>query len=443
VHTCRKWRRIVFASQRALHLQLFFTHGTPVQKSLDCWPTLPIVVQYGGSIELGLPTPEDEDNIMAALRQSNRVISISLTITTSLQERLATIESPFSELEDLVLLSRDSVRILRLSGAFWSGPWGTRLRSLYLTRISLVELPLLLYFSRNLVDLQLHEILYPSNFSTESLSDSFSGMTQLRSLSLHFLPPTRHFPVLIPSRKPVALPSLTRFDFRGITNFLKDLVARIDAPRLEDIRIEVTFVNDFIPDLSDLSVLIEFIDRIKMHKSPRRADIVSSEHDLTISLIQPRVPTCLILKLSCKPLSIQLSSMARICIQISTSLFNVEELHISATRPLRQEDGPCSDRWLDIINLFVGVKCLQVSGNLSSNIVRALQLRDGQHKSVLPALHKLYVLQPGARHASLREAVVSFMTLHRLSGHPIAVEYEQVLHISGLVPGSGAGTVYN
>ncbi|KAH9009191.1 hypothetical protein EDB84DRAFT_1406943, partial [Lactarius hengduanensis] len=34
VHICRKWRRIVFASQRALHLWLFSTYGTPVLKTL-------------------------------------------------------------------------------------------------------------------------------------------------------------------------------------------------------------------------------------------------------------------------------------------------------------------------------------------------------------------------------------------------------------------------
>ena len=84
MHICRKWRRIVFASQRALQLRLLFTHGTPVLKTLDCWPTLSIVVQYGGSPALDPPAPEDEDDIMAALKQSDRVRSISLTVTSSL-----------------------------------------------------------------------------------------------------------------------------------------------------------------------------------------------------------------------------------------------------------------------------------------------------------------------------------------------------------------------
>jgi len=132
VHVCRKWRQIVFASQRALHLQIFCTHGTPVLKTLDCWPALPVVVQYGGSLALDPPAPKDKDNIMAALKQSGRVSSISLTVTSSLLEKLSAIERPFSELEDLVLLSRDSVQ-LTLPSTF---RWGPRLRSLYLTRIT-------------------------------------------------------------------------------------------------------------------------------------------------------------------------------------------------------------------------------------------------------------------------------------------------------------------
>ena len=66
-------------------------------------------MQYGGSPELGPPDPEDEDNIMAALERPDRVISLSLTITSSLLEKLPVIERPVSELEDLVLLSGDSV----------------------------------------------------------------------------------------------------------------------------------------------------------------------------------------------------------------------------------------------------------------------------------------------------------------------------------------------
>ena len=426
VHTCRKWRHIVFASQRALRLRLFCTHGTPVQRSLDCWPALPIVVQYGGSLELDPPAPEDEENIMAALKQSNRVISINLIVTTPLQERLSTIESPFSELEDLVLLSHNSVRRLTHPSGFRSGRWGTRLRSLHLTRIDFLELPQLLYSSRDLVDLQLHEVLYPLNFSTEVLMNAFSGMTQLRSFSLHILPPshTNYFSTIFAPRKRVALPSLTRFDFQGTTDFLKGLVAGIDALHLGVI--EVTCVNESNSD-SDLSILFRFIDRIKMCKSLHRADILSSEYDITLSLTQPRGHTCLLLRLLCgKPLTVQLFSMAQICIQFSALLFNVEDLRIN----VKQLGGPYNESWLEAVNLFIGAKWLKISGNLSSDVVNSLHPQHSTSRwreSLLPALH---VLQPEPCHTSLREAIVSLMTpwRRRRFGHLIAVGDEQVLH---------------
>jgi hypothetical protein len=121
VHICRKWRRIVLASQQSLHLRLFCTPGTPVLDALYFWPALPIVVQYGGSPASYPPAPEDEENIVAALKQSDRVNSISLTVTKPLLEKLSAIERPFSELEDLVLLCGDDVP-LTLSSAFSVGP---------------------------------------------------------------------------------------------------------------------------------------------------------------------------------------------------------------------------------------------------------------------------------------------------------------------------------
>ncbi|KAH9175944.1 hypothetical protein EDB89DRAFT_2227114 [Lactarius sanguifluus] len=180
VRICRKWRQIVFASQQALRLRLFCTPGTPVLKTLDLWPALPIVVQYGGSLAHGPPAPEDEDNIMAALKQSARVSSIHLAVTRSLREAFNAIEAPFSELEDLVLLSQDGVR-LTLPNTF---RWGPHLHSLHLTRITFPGLSQLLCSSKNLVELQLHGVFKALQLSPDALADALSGMTQLRTLSL-------------------------------------------------------------------------------------------------------------------------------------------------------------------------------------------------------------------------------------------------------------------
>src|ERR1700761_8203048 len=63
---CQRWRHIVFTSPLSLNLRLYCTYGTPIIKSLDCWPAaLPIVIQYGGFPNLDPPSPEDEENIIA------------------------------------------------------------------------------------------------------------------------------------------------------------------------------------------------------------------------------------------------------------------------------------------------------------------------------------------------------------------------------------------
>ncbi|KAH9066124.1 hypothetical protein EDB83DRAFT_2598454 [Lactarius deliciosus] len=315
-------------------------------------------MEYGGSLALDPPAPEDEDDIIAALKQSDRVISISLTVTSSLLEKLSAIESPFSELEDLVLLSRDSV-LLTLPSTF---RWGPRLRCLSSTRIAFPALLRLLYSSTNLVDLQLHEVLYPSDLTPKVLTDALSGMTQLQSLSLHFLSVIYPYPPL-PAGERAVLPALTRFNFRGATGYLEGFVAIIDAPRLEDIGI--TFLDD--PIFGDLT-LNKFIDRIEMHRSHRRAHILSSQGAVSISLIQLEVPTCLQLRLISEKLSVQLSFVAQVCIHFSTFLFNVEDVCITATRRPGWRGSLRNGQWPELIDSFTGIKQLHVAGTLSRHI---------------------------------------------------------------------------
>ena len=429
VKICRKWRHIVFASQQALHLRLFCTPGTPVLKTLDYWPTLPIVVNFGGSPALDPPAPEDEDDITAALKQSGRVSSISLTVTSTLLEKLSAIEGPFSKLEDFVLLSRDSVQ-LTLPNTF---RWGPRLRSLHLTRIAFPVLPLLLYSSRNLVDLQLHEVLNIWHVSPSMLVITLSGMAQLQSLSLHFLSTTDHITFPIPSGERSILPALTRLNLRGTNAYLESLVAGIDAPGIRDIGI--TFFDMYVLDISKLR---EFIDRIEIQKSHLRADILSSKRVISISLTRPGASTRLKLQVLCQTLRSWSLFINLICRHFSAFLFRVEDLRISTARPSGVQDDSNCEQWLGLIRRFGGAKWFHVAGDHSTNVVRALQLSVERREIVLPALHKLCIREPEPRDALLREAVVPFMHSWRISGRFIAVEYER-LRISEL---RGAGTTH-
>ena len=303
--------------------------------------------------------------------------------------------------------------------------WSRRHRHLHLTRIAFPVLPQLHCHSKNLVDLQLHE----SYFSIELLTDALSGLARLRSLSLHFPSTTNH--VFISSQPnqhvvlPSKLPALTRFDFRGIAEYLECLVHRLDTPCLADIEITLFDILSF-----DLSRLGEFINRTGMHKYHQQARILSSYREISISLMQQHeVSTCLKFRLFSALLSEQLSAMSQIFRHLSPFLINVEDLRIRAARPLSPVDSLCNGQWSGLIASFAGVKWLHFDGNGLAYIERALQKSGSRrrHKTVLvPALCKLYLPQPGFRHAPLSEAVVSFVTLRWRSGHPIGVEYERL-----------------
>jgi hypothetical protein len=424
VHVCRKWRQIVFTSQRVLHLRLFCTHGTPVLKTPDCCPDLPIIVHYGGAPALDPSTPKDEDNIMAAIlmKYPDRVGSISFTVTTSLPEKSSATGRLFSKLEDLVLLSQGSVR-LPLPNTF---RWGSRLRALHLTGAAIPALPELLSLSTNLVDLQIHEIPVVGYFSPGAFANALSWMTQLRTLSLQFLLFTPHRNTLgsPPSGGRVVLPALASLEYRGISMYLDSLVARIDAPRLEDI--DITFFSHSRMDAWQLG---RFINRIEMQKSHSRAEILSSERAIAISFTQPETPTRLKLQVSRYRLARQSSYMAKVCNSLSGFLLGVEHLRISSTQPSSWQSHSDCEEWLNLISPFRGTKWVHVAGDHcdhSTNIVHALNLHFWQRSAVLPALHKLCVREPETCCELLQESVVSFIHSRRLLGHMVGAGYERV-----------------
>ena len=419
-HICRRWRQIVLRSPLGLDLRLYCTYGTPVLKTLKCWPSFPLVVNYGGSPMLNSPTPEDDENIMAALNQPDRVGSISLTVTGSLLQKLSTVSEPFSELEGLVLLSQDN---LTLPSTF---RWGLRLRTLHITRIAIPGLPALLSPSTGLVDLQLHDIPIIGYFSPEEFANTLSGMTQLVTLSLHFLafPPRRNY-VSLPPEQRIVLPALTYLKYRGASKYLDSFVAIIDAPRL--VNVDITCFSQPTMDASQLG---RFIERTEMQRSLSQAEIQIAAHAISISFTDPScaatsTPPSLQIQISCKQLDWQLSSMAQILDQCSQVLWYVENVGINRDEPLSgQDDRDVNDgRWPELIRGFSGAKDLRVAGVGLTDVLGALGLADGEDAadiSALFALRNLCFVKPMAMHGPSWDAVPSFITRWP-SGAQIAV----------------------
>ena len=421
VSVCQKWRQIIFTSPRGLNIRLHCTYKTPVLKALCLWPPgLPITIQYGGAPNLDPPAPEDDNNIIAALKQSGRVSSISLTVTSSLREKLSAISEPFTQLEDFVLFSQDTPQ-LNFPSSFHLGPC---LRTVHMSRIAIPSIPRLLSPSQFLVDIQLHEIPITGYFSPDAFVNALSGTTQIRSLSLHFLslPPRRNYLRLPPPPgERIVLPALICLKYRGTSKYLDSFVARIDAPHLGEINI-IFFYQPTI----DASQLGQFIERTEIHALRFVAKVETSADSISISFARSTASTDsppLRLQISCKRLDWQLSCMAQICDQFSLFLFRLHNLVIDTTELSSGQGDVGGDEWVGLIRAFSGAKTFWVNG-MHPDILG----RPGGHttnRAVAPKLLNVRVDRPMATDGPLR--LQSFIVSQAVSepksepGHPLQV----------------------
>jgi hypothetical protein len=420
-HVCRRWRCIVFASQCRLGLQLFCTYETPVKKTLDCWPTIPIVVCNRGNVKtLHASSPKAEDSIVTALQHRDRICEIDLVLQGSLSEKVFKImQEPFPLLESLALRSCDST--LALPSTFL-GRDIPRLRVLHLDVIAFPALPLLLASARHLVDLQLERISSARYISPEALVAGLSSTTQLKTLRLAFASAAFHLGSLPPSSGQVVLSTLTNFTFRGSCDYLEDLLSRISAPSLERARMGLFHQPNF-----NVLQLAHFLDRTEPQRLPDGAKLLLHKDGISLALTRPRVllgdpphtPEWIRLFISFGQSDFNLSLMTEICQQISPFFSRALNLDITTVSPENDVDPA---QWLDLFRVFSSVEKLHVAWGSVPNVARALQLVSAEIAvSVLPALRELKFDWAASR---WREAVASFVEARSLAGLP-AVEFHQ------------------
>jgi hypothetical protein len=181
VHVCRRWRQIIFESPRRLDLKILCTHETPVRNNLSIWPTLPIVVvctYFGISI-----SPEGEDNVIAALRHSDRVCSaVRLDATHSELEKMFTVmQVPFPVLKCLEIYSKDENAPILPPG--FLGGSAPPLHALILCDIPSPTLSMLLLSTSNLYKLKLAGIPPTGYISPEALVTCLGRIDQTRNIS--------------------------------------------------------------------------------------------------------------------------------------------------------------------------------------------------------------------------------------------------------------------
>lgn len=268
VHVCRRWRNVVASSLRRLKLQLLCTDRRPVKEMLAVW-NLPIIVR---GINPMSQVEEGANNIITALKHNDRICEIDLRFfPSSVLERFAAVmQEPFPALKFLQLRSNDQTAAV-LPDMFLGGTTPP-LRSLILKSILFPTLRKLLLPASHLVLLHLLNIPNSKYTSPEAMIDCLSALTNLETLRLEFdsLPPlleqeSRRSPPLTRT----LLPALSSFHFKGVSNYLDDLVAQIEASLLHIFRI--TFFNQ--PSF-DILQLPQFIGRAEKLKALYRACVV-------------------------------------------------------------------------------------------------------------------------------------------------------------------------
>jgi len=390
---------------------------------LDIWPTLPIVISDND----GPPSPEGTDNIVAAFKRHGHVREIALEhASSSLLERLAAVtQEPFPELTSLDLESDDeSVPVLPES---FLGGFAPRLRTLHMAGIPFPHLRKLLLSSNGVVQLRLSDIPHSGYISPGTMVTCLSSLSGLEFLELGFRSP-RSRPNRARRRPPpltrTVLPALSAFWFRGATEYLEDLVGRIDTPLL------YTFNVLFFHQLSfDHLELPQFINRTEKFKALSQVDMVFSRRVIQVTLSLPTGTVTagrpiITLGISCSESDWQASSVEQVYRSSLPPLSNLERLDISEHRlfPPQWQDDMDNSQWLELLRPFITVKDLYLSEGLALRVAPALQEVAGQSATeLLPALQNLS-LEGLQSSESVQEAIAQFVAVRKLSEHPVIIQ---------------------
>ena len=421
VHVCRRWRSLVFGEPHRLNLRLCCTTRTPVRKTLDVWPALPLLIRGNVSEML-------VDNVIAELGLSGRICQIELKIhTTSQIEKLwAVMQVPFPELAILCLtVSVGDLSYVPILPDSFLGGSAPRLRYLYMNNIPFPGLPKLHLSATHLVHLWLINIPHSEYFSPEAMITFLSELTSLESLNFQFESPQSSPDLenqLSPPPTRSILPALTEFWFKGVNEYLEDLLCRIDAPRLY--LLSTMFFNDINFNTPELN---QFISRTPTLWPCDEACLVFRNHEALVSLqSHPMLSDhhrMVEVKILCQASDWQLSSLAQVCTLSLPAFSTMETLYIyeNPHSPPDWKDNIENTKWLDLLLPFTDVKDLYLSKLFSPRIALALQeLTGGRITEVLPALQNVLLegFQPSE---PVQEGIAQFISARQLTNRPVAI----------------------
>jgi hypothetical protein len=427
VRVSRAWRRTILESQNALDLRLLCTERTPVRRTIDVWPRLPIIIEYRHvpSAISQSAIPEDLGDLVAALRHNVRVCRITLSLTGPLVGTVTlAMRQPYPMLTYLRVQSCDDAAPSPALPDGFVGGLAPRLQKMWLEGIRFPSLPKFLLGASGLVELRLDKIPDAWGISPQTLASCLSTLPNLSSLSIEFqYPQTLPEPTLRRSRPPTrsVLPALAILFYKGESEYLEDLVSQIDAPRLS-----YAFIKFFNQLIFDITELPRFISRTEKLRTLNRAEAFFDGQAVGIGFYRPEttVPRNLTVRIACVPSDWQLSSLAQLCNRSLSLLSRVEQLDI---RDCHSREPHLQDmmQWVDLFHPFTAVESLRIPRELGTRIAPVLhELTEPRAEEVLPALNSLIFEElepPSSESGSLQRAIDGFIAARERSGHPVDV----------------------
>ena len=416
-HVCQRWRNLIIGSASYLGLCLVCTYRTPMADMLAHSPPLPLVIDYEGTDI----TREDEEAIMSALKQRDRVRRIRFGIPTlKLQKLITSIDGEYPVLEYLIL---------------WDPPGAKRtvlilpetLQTPHLRHLSIYcSIPIRFQLLATAVGLvTLHLVLYhPSTyFQPAVLLQWLSLMPQLEMLMVFFSFPVPNRDVewqlmRRPITTHVTLPNLRSFALQAVNAYSEAVLSRMTASRLENFQIgylkQLTF---------SVPQLLQFIERTENLRFDRAEfNFYSGRIYVEVNPLETNISMAAFsINVGCRHLDWQVSSVAQIFNAFSQIFFAVEHLTlVHSVHTLSSEEHNEVDRteWHKLLKSFKNVKTLRVHRGLVGELSRCLQLNDGEHPlELLPELQTLTYSGSG----NANNAFTSFIDARQNAGRPVTL----------------------
>ena len=384
-------------------------------------PPLPLLINH--NLETRGPTAEDEEGIMLALQQRDRVRRIRLQVSIQNLDNLITaIDGEFPVLEYLHIAPPTQPYTNLLLPSTFEAP---HLRHLWLDHFASPIGSRLFTTAVGLVRLVLRWICWtphPGFPSPDDLLQAFSHLPHLETLQigLHSPGPDNDIVGKLPHRPVmtyIILPELRQFRFWGIHTFLEALLSRMSAPLLTTLSIHLLDSPSFaVPHLQNFMTATEHLRfcSARFLFAPSIAAMFAYPH------VGAASPTFNIDN-TCPYLDWQVSSMTQVFDVLSPIFSMVVDLTLDCeghVPSLYSWDNQAHRTvWSNFLGSFRNVKTIRVHPGLVEVVSRSLNSDGEPPLEVLPKLEEL-VCSKGCRS---NEAIAIFIREREVTGRSVTL----------------------